>query len=278
MLFGYFTPAEGLLSEEESARYHALHCGLCHTLKDRYGQRARLSLTCDLTFLAMLLNAIRGTAGGSGGFTRVGAPTKTRCILHPSTEHETIHCACDKYVADLSVAFAYHVHKSEWEHSRKRSAFACERLLAPAYSLARDYRGKQCRAIERTVAALEDMNKHNASVESKARCLGSLMGKLIANDTDYNGDLYDFGFDLGCYSFVRALERTGDSEEQAQADALAQCYRTRLEKSFGRLPLDRDQHMIGAILFEGDVLPGVSDHSAILYGSEELIGYSARAL
>ena len=49
-MFGFVVASLGTVSDEEKARYQALYCGLCRTLRDRYGQVSRLTLTFDLTF------------------------------------------------------------------------------------------------------------------------------------------------------------------------------------------------------------------------------------
>ena len=55
-MFGYVHISPDKLTEEESARYRACYCGLCHTLGRRYGLAARMILNYDLVFLAMLLS------------------------------------------------------------------------------------------------------------------------------------------------------------------------------------------------------------------------------
>jgi len=54
-MFGYISPDHGRLSDLQKRRYRAFYCGLCHSLHSRYGQAGRLSLSNDMTFLAILL-------------------------------------------------------------------------------------------------------------------------------------------------------------------------------------------------------------------------------
>jgi hypothetical protein len=39
-------------------RYQAYYCGLCRTLKERYGDLGRLTLSNDMTFLLILLSSL----------------------------------------------------------------------------------------------------------------------------------------------------------------------------------------------------------------------------
>lgn len=54
-MFGYVIPRKDKLTEAQQARYRAAYCGLCHTLKLRYGFLARFTVSYDMTFLYFLL-------------------------------------------------------------------------------------------------------------------------------------------------------------------------------------------------------------------------------
>ena len=53
-MFGYIAPDQGRLTDLQKKRYRGFYCGLCHSLLSRYGQAGRLSLSNDMTFLAIL--------------------------------------------------------------------------------------------------------------------------------------------------------------------------------------------------------------------------------
>ena len=55
-MFGYVVANIDDLDDEEKARYRAVYCGLCRVLKERGGQRSRVCLTYDLTFLVIRLD------------------------------------------------------------------------------------------------------------------------------------------------------------------------------------------------------------------------------
>lgn len=54
-MFGYVLPAREKLTEQQWQDYRASYCGLCHTLKERYGFLAQFLLNYDFTLLALLL-------------------------------------------------------------------------------------------------------------------------------------------------------------------------------------------------------------------------------
>ncbi|NLO48386.1 MAG: hypothetical protein GX111_08730 [Clostridiales bacterium] len=54
-MYGYTRPLKGELKVREFELFRSVYCGLCHTLKKRYGFPARFALNYDFTFLTMLL-------------------------------------------------------------------------------------------------------------------------------------------------------------------------------------------------------------------------------
>lgn len=54
-MFGYVRAVTSVLPEETARQYEAVYCGLCRTLGTRYGWSARLILSYDSVFLAILL-------------------------------------------------------------------------------------------------------------------------------------------------------------------------------------------------------------------------------
>ena len=54
-MFGYVTVNKGELKVKEYDKYQAYYCGLCASLKERYGLLGEVTLTYDMTFLSLLL-------------------------------------------------------------------------------------------------------------------------------------------------------------------------------------------------------------------------------
>lgn len=54
-MYGYVRPERGELKIREYEVFRGVYCGLCHSLKARYGPMLRFAVNYDLTFLAMLL-------------------------------------------------------------------------------------------------------------------------------------------------------------------------------------------------------------------------------
>ena len=138
-MFGFVVASLGTVSDEEKARYQALYCGLCRTLRDRYGQVSRLTLTYDLTFYLMLCNALHEPPEEEGAL---------RCPAHPTRVRSYARSRFADYAADLTVALAYHKCLDDWHDDRALRAKAAERLLAGSYAKAHERIPEQCAAIE----------------------------------------------------------------------------------------------------------------------------------
>ena len=54
-MFGYIVVHKPELKVKEYETYRASYCGLCHSLKKQSGRIGQLTLSFDMTFLALLL-------------------------------------------------------------------------------------------------------------------------------------------------------------------------------------------------------------------------------
>ena len=77
-MFGYVAPVLSVLPDEQKQRYRSVYCGVCHALKSRHGQSGRLSLSNDMTFLALLLSSL---------YEPETAQATARCGIHPVKKH-----------------------------------------------------------------------------------------------------------------------------------------------------------------------------------------------
>ena len=98
-MFGYITPALSGLTEDEKSRYRAMYCGLCHSLQSRHGQTARLTLSHDMTFLALLLHSL---------YEPESTLRPARCGIHPLKAHPFEQSALIDYAADMNLLLAYY--------------------------------------------------------------------------------------------------------------------------------------------------------------------------
>ena len=98
-MFGYIRPNKAELLVKDFARFRACYCGICKAIARRYGQIPRMSVSYDLTFLALLLIALSPVDG---------VLKLETCILNPLRKKPILkdHKALD-FSADMAVLLTW---------------------------------------------------------------------------------------------------------------------------------------------------------------------------
>lgn len=145
-MFGYVRPVRDELKCKDFDLYRATYCGLCRTLRHRYGVIAPMFLNFDFTFLALLL------AGPESNWTKC----RGRCHANPlkklpmCEQSEAMELA-----ADESVILTYWKLRDGAEDNAGWKGFS-ERMLSwllyPSYKKA----SVQCREFDQTVRGCLD--------------------------------------------------------------------------------------------------------------------------
>ena len=73
-MFGYVTASLKELDEMAQKRYGAVYCGICRRIRVQSGNVARLGLSYDMAFLALLLMSLYEPEEETG---------EKACALHP---------------------------------------------------------------------------------------------------------------------------------------------------------------------------------------------------
>ena len=91
-MFGYIVTNPSALPEDRQRRFRAMYCGLCRTLRARHGLAGSATLSYDLTFLAVLLNALYEPGEQAG---------EERCPARPVKRHHFVTSPVMDYVAAM---------------------------------------------------------------------------------------------------------------------------------------------------------------------------------
>jgi hypothetical protein len=275
-MFGVALADLSSVGEDEKARYEQLYCGLCLSLKQRYGQIGRACVSYDLVFLAMLLNSLHEDAETSA---------ELHCPTHMGKKKPYIKNSWSDYAADLSIALAYNKFLDDANDEGGLKAKAGEVALKKAYAKACEYRPYACDLVAKSVletTKLESTQPQN--VEEIANVTGKLMAYLFAtgagsaqdagvrplplnpDEAPYFSDsLYVFGTSLG--RFIYFMDAAIDYDEDMKnssynafshlsfapceaRDALAATLEPATQ-AFERMPLLRDENLMSAVLYAG---------------------------
>ena len=258
-MFGYVTASLGELSPEQRERYGGVYCGICRSIRDQASQTARLGLSYDMAFLALLLMSLYEPEEQTG---------RNHCILHPKRrnwiENEYV-----RYAADMNVALSYYKCLDDWHDDGKRAAKWMADLLAKDCAAIAEKYPRQCGAIRDCISELSQLEKADcANPDEPANCFGRLMAELMVHQEDLWADtLRQVGFHLGRFIYLAdaAVDYAKDEKkgkynpyiamgtgedwprwEEYLVLALGQCTR-----EYERLPLVQDKDILDNILYSG---------------------------
>lgn len=262
-MFGVAVARLEPLSDAEKQRYQAFYCGLCRTLKQRYGQLSRAVLSYDLAFLVIFLDSLSESSQDAGA---------DRCIVHPKKRMPFIQSANTAYAADLSVALAYHKVLDDVADDDTMRARAARVALRGAYERAQERIPDECAAIEACMERIHELEgTSDTPPDACAQEFGRLMGALFASgarrawDARWAQACGTFGETLGrlIYLMDAAVDlptdqRTGSYNPFAaltmdvpQMRQVLTVVAADAALAFERLPLVQDAQLMRAVLYAG---------------------------
>lgn len=259
-MFGYVTASLRELNKEQQHRYSAVYCGICRRIREQSGQLARLGLSYDMAFLALLLMSLYEPEENSG---------KNSCMLHPITRRDWLDNPYIRYAADMNVALAYYNCLDDWQDDGKRSA----KWLAQAYEkLLPDIETRwprQCGAIRKSIETLSALEKENCpNPDEPAGVFGELMGELLVVQEDlWAPTLRKMGNALGRFIFLLDAEldydrdkrkgkynpflAKGEEKDWQRWEDYLVLTMGRCTSEFEKLPLVQDKPLLDNILYSG---------------------------
>ena len=98
-MIGYIKTYPPELKMKEYVKYNAYYCGICHSIKERWGQLPRLTLNYDCVFLAVFIDSLNKPHIEFEDF---------RCIVHPFIKKKKIVTSSTvDFVADMNIYMSY---------------------------------------------------------------------------------------------------------------------------------------------------------------------------
>lgn len=259
-MFGYVTASLKELDKESEKRYGAVYCGICRRIRMQSGNAARLVLSYDMAFLALLLMSLYEPEEETGD---------KACSLHPIRKRPWVDNKYIQYAADMNVALGYYNFLDDWEDDGKFSA----KILAGQFGkhlpeIEQRY-PRQCRAIAECIAQLSGLEKAGCgNPDEPASCFGRLMGELLTYEEDlWAPNLRQMGFYLGRFIYLldAALDyerdekkgkynpylAMGTGKDWARWEEYLVLTMGRCTDFFEKLPLVQDKPLLDNILYSG---------------------------
>lgn len=182
-MFGFIRPMKPELRMREADRFQSVYCGLCHTIRQRYGPLHTMFLSYDMTFLALVLNSLEDGEQET---------VRKRCTASPVRAKAV--CSAGGGVsraADLSVLLQYHKlcdTVADERGIRRLAARLLCMLVAPGYRKARAALPEEDAAMEQCLGELHRLEQaRTPSLDRPADAFARLLAAAVPAADDTTG-------------------------------------------------------------------------------------------
>ena len=260
-MFGYIIVNKQELKFREFDVYQSYYCGLCQSLKERFGRRGQLTLSYDMTFVALLLSAL---------YDEPVESSTCKCVAHPFEAHATSRSVFTDYAADMNLLLSYYKCLDDWTDEHKKKAWINSRLLRSKVKQIEKTYPEKVKLIRDMLAQISSCEKANEQdLDKMAGLFGEIMAEIFVWKQDiWKDSLHRMGFFLG--KFIYLMDAYEDIEKDAVSGnynpfmtikdhenfdsecqnmlmmQMAECCR-----AFERLPIVQDAGILRNILYSG---------------------------
>lgn len=260
-MFGYIIVNKPEMKFREFDLYQSYYCGLCKTLKDRFGKRGQITLSYDMTFMILLLTSLYEPE------TEVSC---LRCMAHPAKKHPARMNRFTEYGADMNLLLSYYKCLDDWEDERKVTRRALSLLLEKKCRKIQQSYPEKASLFQGNLKQLRRYEKENSRNPDEASgCFGRIMEEMFVWQKDeWEPELRRLGFFLGkfiylmdAYEDVEKDGKTGNynlfQEDygtfgfEQKAEMILRMMMAESSKAFERLPIVENTEILRNILYSG---------------------------
>ena len=259
-MFGYVTANMKELTDSEQQRYNSVYCGICRRLRLDTNAVARLGLSYDMAFLALLLMSLYEPEEQHGD---------RACKLHPIRPHAWVDNPYIAYAADMNTALCYYKALDDVADDNSISAKAMAAIYAKRLPDIQKAYPRQCEAMARCIAQLRKLEQDNCdNPDVPAGCFGELMGEILVFQEDlWANTLRQMGNALGRFIYLtdaavdyrrdkrqhkyNVFLAMGTGEDWTRWEQYLVLSMARCTQHFEKLPLVQDKLLLDKILYSG---------------------------
>jgi hypothetical protein len=258
-MFGYIVPNKAELKFREFDVYRSHYCGLCASIRKRYGYIGALSLTYDLTFLSMLLHSL---------YEPNFSEKCVRCICHPFKKHCEITDKYSDYAADMSILLSYYKCLDDFHDDKSIPKGLYALFLRRKKNKISSKYPEKAKITERELKFIS-LHERDGSLEENANSFGRLTAAIFSPEDDiWKSSLEKIGFYLG--KFIYILDAYDDVEDDikkkrpnplislhSRSDFKSECesvlnmMAAECAGEFEKLPIIKDAEILRNILYAG---------------------------
>ncbi len=258
-MFGYITINKDELKIKDYNRYRAFYCGVCHSLHRLYGISGQMTLSYDMTFLAILLSSL---------YEDDSQPVKRRCMPHPVKAHNAISNEYTDYAASMNVLLTFYKMKDDWEDERSVKGAAFMNILRHAAGKAGKLYPAQKAAIAQYIEeqkALEQSNEPD--VEKAANPTGRMLAEIFCfRQDEWRQYMQIMGYNIGKFIYItdafddidKDIKKHNYNPFSQRSEELNEKVKGMLtllaadfSRAFERLPIIENSDILRNILYSG---------------------------
>lgn len=184
-MFGYVKADKPQLRVREYEYYRSVYCGLCRALGKCGGQCARMTLSYDFAFMALVRMAIEGSSPSFKG---------RRCFVHPLKKRPMAEInGTLEFCAAASVLLSYHKLRDNISDERGIKRFRA-RAASPFLAVMKRKSSKKYKALEnkmlKSLSELAELEKSELepSIDRPAELFGELLADIMAEGLEGSGE------------------------------------------------------------------------------------------
>lgn len=249
-MYGYIIANQEELKLKDYRKYRSYYCGLCHTLGKIHGAKGQMTLSYEMTFLVILLNAL---------YEDELVHEKRFCMVHPTQKHDMLFNDITAYAADMELLLAYYKALDNWNDEKDVKSRTFSKTLQKSVKTIEARWPRQSQTVRTCIEELSKAEAENdQDIDKVAGLTGKMLGELFVYRKDiWSEDLRRMGFYLG--KFVYLMDAFEDMEKDQKKKNYNIWLSRRDRKDFDALVENTLTLMMGdcARLFE--VLPIVQD-------------------
>ena len=194
-MFGYISVNQADLSKERFARYQSHYCGLCLALREGFGQKERLTLSNDMTFLAILLGSLYEPKEQQLDF---------HCPAHPLKKHTGVLSDAARYAADMNILLSYFKCLDNEADEKNPAGALKTALLRRAFGTVQAKYPEKCAFVKDCLDKISALERQNSlDVDGLCRLSGDMLGEIFVWKKDIWQDaLRQVGQGLGQFVYL----------------------------------------------------------------------------
>ena len=257
-MFGLVSANRNELTKPQRTRYDGVYCGICRGIREECSSCARLGLSYDMAFLALLLMSLYEPEETSGA---------RACSLHPLKPRPWTDNVYIRYCAQMNVALGYYKALDDKQDENRLSSRVMLDIFGKDLPNIQAQYPRQCAAIETCLRRLRELEQAGCdNPDLPAGCFGSLLGELFVYREDlWSPTLRQMGDALGRFIYLadaamdyrRDIKKSqynpfvqmGTGENPALWEEYLVLAMGRCTDFYERLPLVQDKGILDNILY-----------------------------